>query len=102
LPTHVPGNRLWQILFVLMALETGFFLIIVPWSPAWDHNLVMTYFASLRPLLESDYARGAVSGLGLVNLWVGLAEATKLPRRGGPAPERESAAQESTRADAPK
>ena len=73
-----------------MALETGFFLVIVPWSPAWDHNLVMTYFASLQHLLESDYARGAVTGLGLVNLWVGLVEATTLSRRGGAASKRES------------
>ena len=82
MPTHVPGNRFWQILLILLALETGFFLVIVPWSPAWDNNLVTTYFDSLRHAFESDYTRGAVTGLGLVNLWVGLTEAVAFSRRG--------------------
>ena len=45
-----------------------------PWSQFWDRN----FFASALPVLErivaSPYARGAVSGVGLVTLLAGLAD----------------------------
>ena len=46
----------------------------VPWSAFWDRN----YFAHLIPAvgaaMKSAYVRGAVSGLGLVNIVAGVAE----------------------------
>jgi hypothetical protein len=49
-------------------------LIVAPWSAFWDRN----FFASALPVIErivaSPYARGAVSGVGLVTLLAGLAE----------------------------
>ena len=80
------GNRFWRVLLILLALETGLFLILVPWSPVWDENRLMSYFAALQPFLHSHYMRGAVTGLGLVNLWVGFAEAVTLSRRGSRPP----------------
>jgi hypothetical protein len=47
-------------------------LILVPWSPFWERN----YFADAVPLLHdvlaNNFVRGAVSGLGVVNLIAGL------------------------------
>ena len=55
-------------------LEVGLLLVFVPWSAFWDRN----YFASLLPAIgeaiKSPYVRGAVSGLGLINIVAGLAE----------------------------
>ena len=55
-------------------LWAGFLLIVVPWSGFWDRN----YFAQALPAVEAfianNYVRGAVSGLGLINLYVGIAE----------------------------
>ncbi len=68
------GTRFWLVLWTLLAIETGVFLIVVPWSSGWDENLVVNYYSSLRPILLSHYMRGALSGLGLVNLWLGVAE----------------------------
>jgi len=76
------GNRFWQVLLILLALETGLFLILVPWSPVWDENFFINYFGSLHSVLHNHYVRGGVSGLGLVNLWVGFTEALTLSRRG--------------------
>jgi hypothetical protein len=46
----------------------------VPWSALWDRN----YFADLAPAIgeaiKNPYLRGAVSGLGLINITAGLAE----------------------------
>ncbi|MBI2819499.1 MAG: hypothetical protein HYX73_05930 [Acidobacteria bacterium] len=76
------GNRFWRVLLILLALETGFFLILVPWSSVWDRNFLLGYLASLQPILRSHYVRGAVSALGVVNIWLGLAEAVTLYRLG--------------------
>jgi hypothetical protein len=55
-------------------LEVGFLLVFVPWSAFWDRN----YFAALIPgvgvVMKNAYVRGAVSGLGLVNIAAGFAE----------------------------
>ena len=61
-------------LIASLFLWVGFLLLLVPWSAFWDRN----YFAQALPAVESfignNYVRGAGSGLGLVNLYVGLAE----------------------------
>ncbi len=74
------GHFLSQLLFVLFCLEVGFVLFLLPWTMLWDTN----YFFSITPELSgvwlSTYLRGAVSGIGLVNLWIGLGEAWRLRR----------------------
>ena len=59
---------------VLFFFEIGLVLIVVPWLSFWDRN----YFAQLAPplqaLITNNFVRGAVSGLGLINVSVGLAE----------------------------
>lgn len=67
-----------------MALETGLFLLLVPWLPVWERNLLPGYFAPIASLLRNYFMRGAIGGLGLVNLWIGLTEAILLSRRGSP------------------
>jgi hypothetical protein len=45
---------------------------VLPWSRFWDEN----YFSALWPhvgqLLRNNFVRGAISGLGLVNLCAGF------------------------------
>ena len=67
-----------QILFVILCLELGLFLLLLPWSEMWEHNLIFWLVPGLRPFLLSYYVRGALNGLGLVNLWVGFSEAWHL------------------------
>jgi hypothetical protein len=71
-------GRLQAILLILFCLEVGIVLVLLPWSSFWDRN----YFFSLAPrwsyLLSSSYVRGAVSGLGLLNVWIAVAEFWRL------------------------
>jgi hypothetical protein len=67
-------NRLLAVAFILFCFEVGLFLFFVPWSPLWEHNIVLTYFPALRDFALNNSVRGAVSGLGLVDLVLGLAE----------------------------
>ena len=67
-----------RLLIIALFLEAGFVLVIVPWSPFWDRN----YFARAVPVLHSiisnNFVRGAVSGLGLVNIATGIADLVSL------------------------
>lgn len=63
-----------RLLLVAFFLDIGLVLIVIPWSSFWDRN----YFAQLAPPLEAlitnNFVRGAVSGIGLINVSAGLAE----------------------------
>jgi hypothetical membrane protein len=76
-------QRLGSVLFVIFCLELGLFLLIYPWMDSWSDN----YFSSLgqgaigtawREIWNNGYLRGAVSGLGLLNVWVAVAEALRM------------------------
>jgi hypothetical protein len=48
-------------------------LVLIPWSAFWERN----YFvegSALGALLTSNYTRGGITGLGLINVWAALAE----------------------------
>jgi hypothetical protein len=59
---------------VALLLETGLLLILIPWSAFWDRNLFLESSSTLNALLTSNYTRGAITGLGLLNVWSALAE----------------------------
>ena len=47
----------------------------MPWSPTfWEHNYFAMAWPPLRTLLNNEFVRGAVSGLGVVNLFAGFAD----------------------------
>lgn len=67
--------------------DIGVVLIVLPWSAIWDRN----YFAQVAPFLgiviTNDFVRGAVTGLGVVNVSAALAEIVAIlvaRRPGGP------------------
>ena len=64
-------RRLFQIVFFF---EVGFVLTIVPWSTYWDRNYFADALPALHAVITNNFIRGAVTGLGLVNVWVGIAE----------------------------
>jgi hypothetical protein len=55
-------------------LWAGFLLILVPWSVFWERNYFAQSLPVLQALVGNNYLRGAISGLGLVNVYFGLAE----------------------------
>jgi hypothetical protein len=61
-----------RLISIAYFLEVGLLLVLVPWSAFWDRN----YFAQANPafqeILRNNYLRGAVSGLGIVNLLLGF------------------------------
>jgi hypothetical protein len=59
---------------VALLLESGLLLVLIPWSAFWDRNYFVGWSPALGALLTSNYFRGAITGLGLVNVWAALAE----------------------------
>jgi len=67
-------NRLLAVAFILFCFEIGLFLVFVPWSTLWEHNVILGYSFTLHRFLLNNFVRGAVSGLGVVDLALGLSE----------------------------
>lgn len=67
-----------QVVYLLFCVEVGMVLLLLPWTLLWDNN----FFFSLQPQHSefwlSNHLRGAVSGVGLVNLWMGVDEALEI------------------------
>jgi hypothetical protein len=70
-------KRLWLIVFVLFCLEIGIMLTVLPWTRIWTENSLLLGHPQLREFLMKNFVRGLVSGLGLVDVWMGIAEAVR-------------------------
>jgi hypothetical protein len=74
--------KLTLIFFILICFEIGILLVILPWvpSPSWNENYLLVLAADkihwpwLALAMKSGYARGAVTGLGLLNILLGVWE----------------------------
>jgi hypothetical protein len=68
-------SKILVTVFIFFCLELGFFLLIFPWSQYWENNLFLFYLPSIREFILNNYFRGAVSGLGIVDIGLGVWEA---------------------------
>ena len=63
-----------RLLIVAFFFEFGFALLIVPWSAFWDRNYFAEAVPAIHAFITNNFVRGAVSGLGVINLIAGLGE----------------------------
>lgn len=63
-----------RLLLVAYFLEVGLLLVFVPWTGLWDSNYFVRALPALGTVTSNFFVRGAVSGLGLINVAAGLAE----------------------------
>ena len=63
-----------RLVLVTFFVEVGLLLMVLPWSGFWDRNYFVYAIPALEPLFTSPFFRGAVSGLGLLNLGAALSE----------------------------
>jgi hypothetical protein len=67
-----------RLLLIAFFLEVGFALIVVPWSTFWERNYFAQALPFLGELITNNFVRGAVSGLGVVNVLTGISELASL------------------------
>ncbi|MCO6512436.1 MAG: hypothetical protein J5I65_16765 [Aridibacter famidurans] len=78
--------RLTVILFILVCLEAGILLTLLPWISDWGNNVLLIYvvdvtgFDTLDAVVDSGWFRGAVTGLGVFNLLVAFWEIAHFSR----------------------
>ena len=73
-------------------------LLVVPWSAFWERNYFVTGVPVVRDALLNHFARGAISGVGLVCLGAALGElASMLAQRGAQAASSPDGGEEGTR-----
>jgi hypothetical protein len=70
-------QRIWLVVFVLFCLEVGIILTALPWTRIWTENSLLLGYPQIREFLMHNFVRGLVSGLGLVDIWMGVAEAVR-------------------------
>ncbi len=71
-------STLNRLLFTAYFLEVGVILFFVPWTHWWAHNYFAESFPLLKTLTANNFVRGAVSGIGVLNLVAGLADLRSL------------------------
>lgn len=80
MPVYRWYHKISAVLVVTLCLEIGLFLLIFPWTSYWETN----YFSQVIPRWHvywyNSYFRGAVSGLGALNLYISLVEIFHLGR----------------------
>lgn len=71
-------SKLLGLCFVIFCFEIGVFLVVFPWLDFWDTNSLATYSQALADTWGNPYFRGALSGLGLVNIYISFLEIIRL------------------------
>ncbi len=72
--------KLTLVLFIMVCFEIGFLLVFLPWHRSWQDNNFLYYLTDvlnaprLRTVVLSGYFRGAVTGLGVINILIGFRE----------------------------
>ena len=74
-------QRMWLVVFVLFCLMIGFCLTWLPWTRLWTDNSLLIGFPAVKEFLSQNFVRGLVTGIGLVDMWVGVSEAVTYRER---------------------
>ena len=69
-------QRLSLFVLVLFCVYLGVLVAILPWwKRMWDQNLWIQSRPALAAILDNGAVRGLISGLGLLDIWIGVSEA---------------------------
>ena len=74
-------NWVWHIVYIVYSFEVGLFLLALPWLEFWDNNPIVFAYPYIRPIVSNSFLKGAVLGLGIVNLTIGFEEIATLKKR---------------------
>ncbi len=79
------GKASWMekaaaVVYCVFCIEIGLFLLVYPWLRSWEQNYLIQLQPALTGFLTSVQFRGAVSGLGILNLFAAVSEIRGLRR----------------------
>ncbi len=74
-PAPVWLQRMSLVVLVLFCFYIGGLLAVLPWSPRyWDQNGWLLAHPAIESVINKGWVRGLVSGLGLLDVWIGVSE----------------------------
>src|SRR5256885_13297846 len=65
-------NRLFSAILVVFLSIMGAMLFYLPWTGIWEKNYFLSHFPSLMRILLHPSFRGAVSGLGILDIFLAI------------------------------
>ena len=69
-------QRVSLCVLVLFCVYLGILVMVLPWLPRiWDQNLLIQSMPRLAAVLHLGAVRGLISGLGVLDIWIGVSEA---------------------------
>jgi hypothetical protein len=74
-------RRLLRISLALFTFEIGITLVFFPWMPSWDLNYFQSLSPEIRNLWMQPSFRGALTGLGFVNIYIACLQAARSFRK---------------------
>jgi hypothetical protein len=78
-PSHVAIwiDRMALVIRVVFYIELGMLLAVLPWTRLWTDNGLVAGLPTLREIMQLNFVRGLVTGIGLVDIWIGIWEAVR-------------------------
>jgi hypothetical protein len=70
-------QRVFVVVYVLFCIELGLVLIVLPWTRFWFSDGWTVQWQPFQHFMQLGFVRGAVSGLGLLDIWLGVLEAVR-------------------------
>jgi hypothetical protein len=67
-------QRAAMVVYVTFCILLGMYLIVLPWT-WWFEAGPVSHWPAVQRILQHGFVRGAVSGLGLIDIWLGVSEA---------------------------
>ncbi len=67
-----PMNRVFRAMLVVVCFEMGALLLYLPWSAFWEQNFFLSHFPSIIHVVLHPAFRGAISGLGVLDILLAL------------------------------
>jgi len=73
---HPPvwAQRLLLVVEVAIAIWAGMLVMALPWTRLWTQNPLLAGWPTLKFILNQSFVRGMISGIGLVDVWMGISD----------------------------
>ncbi len=63
-------SRLLTVIYIIFCFETGVFLLVLPWVSLWGRNFFVGEYPWISAIAMNYFVRGAISGLGIADIWL--------------------------------
>jgi hypothetical protein len=68
------AQRLFMAAFLFLCTLLGFTLVVLPWTERWITDTILVGWPRVQAFFSLGFVRGVCSGLGLLDLWIGIWE----------------------------